>query len=167
MKSNQRSFLLACAAALVFVACGTSETSDDNCGSGGTTTPTTGSVGATTAGSGGSTGACFEVLEGQWNLSSTGGPSMCSGFGPFDCEVSQSGCSVTMDCASIGAATVTIDAAGKTTSTMVPVGDGVVGDCYAVFDEQFDTSVGDVFSATLICTAQGVTCEFGESKVFE
>ena len=166
MKTNQRSFLLACAAALVFAACGTGEAADDDGATAGTT-PTTGSVGSTSSGSGGASGACFEVLEGQWNLSSSGGPSMCAGLGPFDCEISQSGCSVTMDCSSIGSATVTIDSAGKTTSTMVPAGDGVVADCYAVFDEEFDTSVGDVFSATLICTAQGVTCEFGESKVFE
>lgn len=159
---------LSCALAFAaaFVACGGADEPTDVDAAGTTdTTGTTGSVGATTGGSGGS-GGCFEVFEGQWHLMSTGGPSMCAGFGPFDCEISQSACSVTMDCSAIGSATVEIDSEGTTTSTKVSIGEGVVADCHAVFHEAFDTGVGDVFSATLICTAQGITCEFGESKIF-
>jgi hypothetical protein len=138
-------------------------------GSNGTSNPTQGAVGNGSgpgSGAGGQGPGCFEAFPGSWHLMFHEGPSMCP-KGPYDCEVDQQACSVTIECSKLGGtATLDIDASGNTEEMQVNIGDGVIATCHAVFEEAFDTSVGDVFAMSLICSAQGVTCEYGESKIF-
>jgi len=151
--------------AMALAGCGSDDSGDDDDGSGGAGSDH-GSVGAGATG-GTPQGDCFEAFPGDWALMFSGGPSQCKGFGPIECTVSQTGCMVTIESEKLGgAASVKIDENGVTESTQVPIGDGIIATCHAEFDEEFGTSVGDVFSMTLVCSAMGVDCEYGESKIF-
>jgi hypothetical protein len=100
---------------------------------------------------GGDPGACFEVAELTYDLYTVGGISMCEPFEPGRCGVAQQGCTVTIECESYPAITATIDERGVTTVQQVPLGDGIIADCHAEFDD---------FGMDLLCDAMGVSCEY-------
>ncbi len=138
--------------------------------SNGTSNPTQGAVGNGSgpgSGAGGQGPGCLQVLTGGWHLMFSEGPSMCPN-GPYDCDVDQQACSVSVACDKLGGTVaLDIDASGTTEEVQVNIGDGVIATCHAVFDNEFGTSLGNIYSMSLVCSAQGVTCHYGESQIFD
>ncbi|MEJ7732337.1 MAG: hypothetical protein WKG00_24425 [Polyangiaceae bacterium] len=135
-----------------------------------TSNPTQGAVGNGSgpgSGAGGQGSGCFQVLTGPWHLMFNEEPSMCPN-GPYDCDVDQQACSVSVASDKLGGTVaLDIDASGTTEEVQVNTGDGVIAACHAVFQNDFGTSLGSIYSMTLVCSAQGVTCTYGESKIFD
>jgi hypothetical protein len=101
--------------------------------------------------------ACPDVAELTTNPTYSGGPQMCSGYSPGECNVLQDGCSVQISCSQFGTMTVDIDENGVSEDVQVPLGDGITATCHAELDDPYAWII-------LVCTAQGVTCEFAESS---
>jgi len=148
------------AIAAITLGCSSADTSLPGGGSGGSqpTGSVSASEGSTASPSGASCASAVAAIS--YDMVPTSGPSTCKGIDLGKCDVSEAGdkCSYTIDCATHGAITVTVDTSGQSETKRMNVGDGVTADCRANFK---GSPIGMLFT----CSAQGVTCTWQSRSI--